>query len=709
MRPSLGDPQSSEVDYTLGLVGSPEIVAACIEFWVGTIIIVVSRNETIRDWLSQMHGKQQSQVSFFRTVFRAATAAITIGLALGILTGCGGGSTPSTSPAPPPVNNLACGQGGHDTYCGITALSCSAGATGYFYKEQHTDNSGNKHWVLCTPQGHMFLQRSVYNTSDTPANFSAKYGSNTGLYTQHENNRALQIGINSIDVYYSAYSLPVPTRDGGPGNAVQLPFLVFLGTQNEIYSNPSWFGWTDAGLKNLCDGQDSHGFTAFQQYCRKGGSLIQYDYMDPRWQTATDDDIQFTFTGPGGGGGNPYFQGGTVKTSPWVIGYNAAGDCGDYCVFTRGQGQDLDGWQFPLVAQVIATSAFDYTAAPVSESWQAGNHYLVAKLKWTCGNWNGSACDGSSYLELKYGTIANLKTAWGPCANSYTTFGSAGGFGSGTGLLDEDGAGSCFGSASGDYFTQSNIPANVITDLVTYSRTFVYNTYHAPIHSLKVTYGDTNHLMYCGNVGGPDDSGIRSETAQAMRDAGCDVIIMGWNGTYLTPVGQAANAAAYDATCSGGTCVPQTLWYAVSAQRDSPFAYCYPTCASGVYQNDYATQLIRGQHYGIDTGNILNSRGSNGDYYNMGIDIWSMMDRLSESTNYGFDTQDCSNLYDGIQATAGGIRGTGTVGNCSPGGGGNDPYGFATGGEAAAYGDFTDGVTAANAQNEVTLQHFFLP
>ena len=41
-----------------------------------------------------------------------------------------------------------------------------------------------------------------------------------------------------------------------------------------------------------------------------------------------------------------------------------------------------------------------------------------------------------AYLQQKYGTIAKLNAAWN---SNYTTFGDSGGFGVGTGVLDEDG------------------------------------------------------------------------------------------------------------------------------------------------------------------------------------------------------------------------------------------------------------------------------
>ena len=60
--------------------------------------------------------------------------------------------------------------------------------------------------------------------------------------------------------------------------------------------------------------------------------------------------------------------------------------------------------------------------------------------------------------------------------------------------------------------------------------------------------------------------------------------------------------------------------------------------------------------------------------------IWSLTDNSSENRNWGFISLS-DNVYDGVCATT------------APS---IDPWGYACGGEAADYGDFTDGVTQAN-------------
>ena len=93
------------------------------------------------------------------------------------------------------------------------------------------------------------------------------------------------------------------------------------------------------------------------------------------------------------------------------------------------------------------------------------------------------------------------------------------------------------------------------------------------------------------------------------------------------------------------------------------------------------TQLLRGQHYGIDAQNIYGAQGTNTDYYGVGLGLWALTDNSTENRNWGFISLS-DNVYDGVCATQ------------APS---IDPYGYACGGEVANYGDFTESVTQANS------------
>ena len=328
------------------------------------------------------------------------------------------------------------------------------------------------------------------------------------------------------------------------------------------------------------------------------------------------------------------------------------------------KGVGPDGYAHP--AQVVATSAFNFNQPPINGSWQ--RPILYSKAAWTC---NAIANDpqhfpaGQSFLEKKYNNnIAVLNASWG---SNYTSFCDAGGFGSGTGVLDEDGRHTAwFGS---DYYSQTGMNSNLLADLNQYMYVMALQLYIPQISVLK-TY-DTNHLLLCGFYGGDEDGGVRPQVSQALGASGCQVLVLTW-GSNKIQQSIANNQQVYD--ISG---VPSTIYQGSTAQADSDMSN-YPN--NGADGADYPTQQIRGQHYGIDTQAIYGEQGSNTDYYNLGVALWALTDSSSEDRNWGFISLS-DNVYDGVCAT--------TVPSI-------DPWGYACGGEAANYGDFTDGVTQAN-------------
>ena len=280
-----------------------------------------------------------------------------------------------------------------------------------------------------------------------------------------------------------------------------------------------------------------------------------------------------------------------------------------------------------------------------------------------------------SYLQNKYGTIDALNAAWNT-GGFYTTFGDAGGFGTGTGVLDEDGRHTAwFGTdLANRYFTLVGVNSNLVADMDAFLYQFAYQTYGVQASTIK-TY-DQNHLLECGNFGGIGEGGMRPPVMQALKDSGCDIIVGNWNSTYPA-VALSGNQAEYDAVG-----LPVVLWYGISSQVDSGESQ-YPT--RGASFADYPSQFARGQQYNNDQQTIFSAQGSNGDYYIMGTAFWGLTDNSSEGTNWGLITV-MDNAYDG---------------KCAVIAQGTDQYGYPCGGEAANYGDFLDGVTQSNSN---TLQ-----
>src|SRR5262245_29988682 len=108
---------------------------------------------------------------------------------------------------------------------------------------------------------------------------------------------------------------------------------------------------------------------------------------------------------------------------------------------------------------VIAASNPSFLTAAVRDQ---GSVTYLEPTNWTKLKW-------SQYLQTKYTTIAALNTAWATASygfpNFYTTFGSAGSFGTGTGILDEAGDRPWFGGPGGDAIRLDGVQVNLRDDL----------------------------------------------------------------------------------------------------------------------------------------------------------------------------------------------------------------------------------------------------
>jgi hypothetical protein len=133
----------------------------------------------------------------------------------------------------------------------------------------------------------------------------------------------------------------------------------------------------------------------------------------------------------------------------------------------------------------------------------------------------------------------------------------------------------------------------------------------------------------------------------------------------------AAPSQTYDITGK-----PVFYWIGLTANKDSAMS------ASGdPYGVDHAaTQAARGEKYATYIDHLFNERGSNGDYFSMGIDIWGWEDQGNERANWGL-VSPRDNAYDGTEARIAT---------------GKDRWGYPVGGENADYGDFLDAVRNAN-------------
>ncbi len=518
-----------------------------------------------------------------------------------------------------------------DSYSGLTAAPVPGCVPSGYFQVMKV----NGRWMFADPNCNAFYERSVFDADRLfilQQIMQSRYGNSTAAWANHSLERMTGWGFNAIDVYTSYYMLPVGTYNN-QGAAIKVPFLLFLPTLQQVLTSPQNVGLPEP-IKDICRGFDVNGYYF---YC---SNLV--DIFDPKWQTANINELavqQSVFTGG-------------FNTDPWVIGVSL-GDT-DYVFAIKGNGVGTYNVPaYPHPGMLVATVNFQYTGFQ--------DNTLYSKYAWV------------SYLQNKYGTIDALNAAWNT-GGFYTAFGDDGGFGNGTGVLDEDGRHTgWFGSDLHDrYFTQIGVNPNLVVDMDAFLYQFAYQVYSVQASTIK-SY-DQNHLLVCGIFGGVGEGGTRLPVLQALKDSGCNVLVGNWN-SYYPSLALSGNQAQYDATG-----LPEYLWYAVGAQADSDVSgYSYPNY--GVAFADYPNQLTRSQQYASDQQAIFSAQGTNGDYYVLGTGFWSLTDNNSEKTNFGLISF-MDNAYDG---------------QCAVIAAGNNQYGYPCGGEATNYGDFLDSVTQTNS------------
>ena len=549
-------------------------------------------------------------------------------------------ATDSSQPAQKQTNNYTLNAIiGLDTYSGMTAAplpGCTP--TGYFQILKV-----NGRWYYADPECNAFYQFSVYASypgflySDL---LQSRYGGDNAKWAKHSLQREVAYGFNTQDIFYSNFMLPVDTSTSSAA-PIKVPFLLFFSTMNDASYDPTLLGLAEP-IKNYCDGRDSNGY---QGYC-----LYTLDVVDPNWTAANVAELGVQISD---------FEG-DFNDIPWIPAISL-GDADQVFMF-KGNGTRFP--EYPHPAMIVATSAFNYNLPPVNGNWQ--RPILYSKAAWTCNavaNDSHNFPPGQSFLEKKYGTVAALNQAWGT-GNFYTSFCDAGGYGTGTGVLDEDGRHAAwFGN---DFYNQTGMNPNLKADLDQYLYQLAYQVYYPQVTTVRGY--DTNHVLMCGVHGGTGDGGMRPIVAQAFKDAGCQILVMQWDSEH-NQYGLTANKAVYDELG-----IPITVFYGVSSQADSDESQS----PGGVWDADYPTQLSRGQHYNSDNLAIFGSQGSNSDYYILGVDYWGLTD--DTAINWGFISRS-DNVYDGVCAVEAYTM---------------DQYGYPCGGESGNYGDFTDEVTQTN-------------
>ena len=520
---------------------------------------------------------------------------------------------------------------GSDTYGGLTALPSPGGATGFFRLEK---DSGR--WNLVNPLGNTFHLNAIFAASPgfiEPGIMQSRYNNSIDLWAVHRGERMLSWGFNTLGEYTSTTGLPVGTWGGSSGNLVKLPFILMFSAASDLYLNPQRIPGQVDPIKDITVGVPESTYNGYQ------GRLL--DVFSPQWQAGYEYELSQN---------NLAITGGFANV-PWIVGITL--EDADYFWALKGIGTCRYGAPYPHPVFLIATTMFTYTAAQNNLDRDYVDPQLYSKYAWV------------SYLQTKYGTISALNAAWG---SNYTAFGDAGGYGTGTGVLDEDGRHTAWMGTDPYNLTGEN--ANLQADMDAFLYQYTYQGWKTAANVIRGY--DQNHLLFGpSSLGGVGNCGVRQPVVQAMRDAGMQALAIGYDPRYPSTI--ATNNTAYDQ--SG---LPQLTWYTVTANQDS-----YWHGHQGDWNNaDFPTQEIRGQHYASDQQIFYNAAGSNGDRYILGIDWWSLTDSGSaETSNFGLMSNK-DNAYDG---------------RCAVMAPSTDQFGFPCGGETADYGDFLDTVIQTNS------------
>jgi len=509
---------------------------------------------------------------------------------------------------------------GSDTYGGLTAAPATKIATGYFHMEKQSGR-----WKLASPMGNNFYLLSVFNANEAfiePGIMQKRYNNDKELWATHRGERMLSWGFNTLGEYTCQRGLPVGTWGGKSGNPVKLPFILFLSVSADSIYHTSDIGLAEP-IKQIINGIPSSTYNCATEYCGEG----VMDVFDPKWAQGYAGEIALQNKAVTGGFG----------TVPWIVGITT--EDADFFWPLKGTGSGPD--PYPNTAWFVAVTNFQ----------QAGfkDTKVYSKYAWV------------AYLQQEYGTIAKLNAAWG---SNYTAFGDSGGFGVGTGVLDEDGRHTKW---MGDPYILKGETAALQADMNEFLYQYVYQMESVAVKAIR-SY-DKNHMIFAPSaLGGVGVIGIRPQVLQALADAGVDALAISYS--PASPQNVSIVTQAYDLTGK-----PTIIWYGITANQNS-YWHGYPS-----YGSDYPTQETRGLHYNSDLSVLYNAKATNSDHPILGIDFWSLTDSgPGEYTNWGL-MSNRDNSYDGKAAVV------------APG---TDQWGFPTGGEDRNYGDFLDEVTQTN-------------
>lgn len=496
-------------------------------------------------------------------------------------------------------------------------------ATGFF----HVEKIDNRWWFI-DPLGNPFWMKSVYNIDRHAVGgkpgLVAKYGS-LHKWGEQVLRRMLTWGFNATGEYSENAVRPYGTYGGKP-QRLKVPAIAFRAASVQATLNSR--GWIPERVHDIIAGVPKYTYNDWR------GVLV--DVYDPDFATVVRKSVRDLDRSITGG----------LESQRWVVGVTL--DDADKLYGFKGEGSG-GKVPYPHPAFMVLSSN------PTRKGARDPKLYSKFALR--------------DFLKAKYATLEALNTAWG---SKYTSWDSDGGFASGTGLMDEDGAVRRHPWVGNDPFEMSSAEPALKRDLDDFLFEFASH-YFKLIHD-EFRAVDKKHLLF-----GPASLGAWGGRVRKQVLAAGKPYVDVWQFTYdRNPI----RKPSYGDPDAGlihnfdQTGQPAFVWIGQSANADSPLSK-FPDrwgMAGARTQEERAKIVV------FMIKQALNVRGSNGDSFVVGYDFWSWADHGPEKTNWGLVTSR-DNAYDGKEATI------------APG---HNRWDYPTGGEKADYGDFLTAITAVN-------------
>jgi hypothetical protein len=521
----------------------------------------------------------------------------------------------------------AAGGAPADEYGGY--LPRVAAATGWFGVHKH----GNR-WMFVSPKGNGFWMTAVYGViwSDSKddlgstgvSRVSARYGGEPDWKERWRRTSVRRLktwGFNTLAEYHHWGLRPGPLPDNNPE---RMPFIHIA--RPAYYGLDNRHGYGTGPFKDLINGTDPRYYTGWR------GAQTP-DFFDPSFEAYANGWIKNEDGLKHGAIGNPWMLGLSMDDTDNLFGF--------------GPGPDLPAArQHPHLGWIALVTNFEQAGSPWLAAYPDRRVYTKYALR--------------DFLAAKYSSLAALNAAW---RSSYTTFDSAGGWGTGSGLLDENGRHAWVGNERDEMAGATRALKSDLDEFL-YHHARRYFT----VMAAAMRRHAPRHLVF-----GP-------------------AFLNGWGGLTRPPILKAAGESVDVVQCAIGSPTalaltaryvgdkPLVTWDAAAANPDSAL-WRYPNPVERPQWPPTAqTQEDRGALYERKVEFLLEAVSADGTHPVAGIKFWSWGDHWGEKVNFGL-VSPSENAYDGWEA----VRARRT-----------DALGFPTGGEERDYGDFLSSVSAAH-------------